>query len=185
MTPLREESELPKEALPVVKPKLSSVIVLSMALGASLALFLVYFYYGSQRIAALQAEVAIARDALKVKTKSVEDMRDQIEALSHQINALKEYSIARSAVNPAPKGEQPAGVAAAKSESSVAGKEKAAKPGLANKAKASSGANPMSSSSPSDAANTLDCDLVGKSAKEQEATMKRCVDLSNAGDGEQ
>jgi hypothetical protein len=31
----------------------------------------------------------------------------------------------------------------------------------------------------------LDCDLVGKSPKEQEATMKRCVDLSNTGGGEQ
>lgn len=178
MTPSREESELPKEAPPVVKPKLSSVITLSMVLGAILALFLVYFYYESQRISALQSEVAIARGALKEKTKSVEDMRGQIEALSRQIDALKEYSIARSAMRPARKAEPTAPVAGAeatKPESSSAGKGKAAAPetvksGLANAV---------------NAVNTLNCDLVGKSVKEQAATMKRCVDLSNAGGSEQ
>lgn len=194
MTPSREESELPKEVPPVVKSRLSSVIVLSMALGALLALFLVYFYYSSQQVAALQSEVAIAREALKEKTKSVEDVRRQIEALSRQLDALKEYSIARSAISPSPKGEQTApasGVEAATSESSLAGQEKAAKPALASKAKASkrgNGANEVtsaSSSNPSSATNTLDCNLVGKSAREQEATMKRCVELSNTGGGEQ
>ena len=60
MTPLREEAELPTEATPVVKPRLFSVIALSVALGAILALFLVYFYFGSQRMATLQNEVSLA-----------------------------------------------------------------------------------------------------------------------------
>lgn len=195
MTPLREEAELPTEATPVVKPRLFSVIALSMALGAILALFLVYFYFGSQRMAALQNEVSLAHNALKEKNKSIDDMRRQIEALSLQIDALKEYSIARSAASQESKTEPMppvAGVEAAKHESNTTGKGRASKsgtskPGPVNRTKASSGtssADPDSSTNSPNAA-ALDCDLVGKSPKEQEATMKRCVDLSNTGDGEQ
>lgn len=170
MTLSREETELPNEAPPVVKPRLSSVILLSMALGALLALFSVFAYSWSQRIAALQSEVAVARDALNQKSRAVEDMRDQIEALSRQVNVLKEYSVARSAADRTRKAEAvapAAGVEAARSEKPGAGSATTTKA--------------MKATGISKTLNEANCDLVGKSAVEQEATMKRCVELNSAG----
>lgn len=170
------------EPAPAAKPGITVVVILSILIGVLLTVMVVgaFFYY--QRSSELQSEVRSARDELKGKSVALDEMRAQIEALSRQIFALKEYSIARSssgkasgkeaAAPPASGGTEPGPPAAAETSKATASPAaEASKPDTAplppvRKVKA----KPAGQS----------CELAGKSAEEQAAILKRCVNLMDS-----
>ena len=158
------------------KPKLTLVVVLSMLLGILLTLMLVggIVYYQSSQT--LHAELAVAGQQLKEKSQALDEMKVQIEVLSKQMHLLKEYSIARSSPL-GDKNKKPEGaIAAPKAPESTP-------PGPAAEA-ARQPATTVSALPPKvrkpkpDAQN---CELVGKSAEEQAATLQRCVGAMDGG----
>lgn len=163
------------------KPRIAPLVLVSMLLGFLLCLAGVGAYVGYTKNRALNAELSAVRDEIKKKDALLSSMQAQVEALSQQIGALKENSIARSrsngnAVRSAPQGDlQQAAPPAASmrktaeeppekkrgneikpGEALVPAKEKLAKPG------------------------GQDCDLVGKSPEQQAETLKRCVSVMDS-----
>jgi len=170
----REEAEVGEE-LPAVKPKLTMVVILAMLLGILLTLMATggVLYY--QRSSALQAEVHAARDELKGKSQELAEMKAQIEVLSRQMHALKEYSIAHSTA---------IGDKNTKTEVAAPAGDSGQKPGILPEAKASAGAPPAAEApklkKPKAKAEGQDCELLGKSPEQQAATLQRCVSMMNA-----
>ena len=165
----REESEVTQEALPVAKPRLSIVVVLAMLLGVLLTVLVASAYFNYQRITALQDEVLVTQSALKGKSQAVEEMKTQIEALSRQMDHLKEYSVARSVTERANKSDKVAPAVAAEAPKPESGKAEkpTPAPSVPEKVKKPKPESP-------------NCELVGKSAQEQAETLKRCVDLMDS-----
>lgn len=170
MTTHNEESEVIEEA-PDHSPKLTIVVILSTLLGILLTVIVAgaFLYYQNNKI--LQAEVLVAKDALKEKSLALEDMKSQIEVLSGQVHMLREYSVARSNATRenVKKAESAAPVEldnAALAPKSPGARETGTplKPPIAPKAK-----------KPQTVAQN--CELVGKSPEEQAATLQRCVNL--------
>lgn len=160
----REEPEISAEEPLVIKPRISVVVILSILLGVLLALGSVGAYWHWQQSNALQAEMRVATAALKEKSVAVDEMKAQIEALSKQMYLLKEYSVARSSAAGESKAEAatPSNAAAdTKDAAVVEAPTPAPVPVKAKKPKP----------------ETQNCELVGKSAEEQAATLKRCVTL--------
>ena len=156
----REEPEISEVVPTAAKPKLSIVVILAMLLGILLTILSAGSYLHFQQISALQNEVRVVKEALKKKSIAEEEMRAQIEALSSQMHSLKEYSLAHSGTESEKKLESAApdivvlDPAPAPVPAAVAAKK--TKP------------------------ETQNCELVGKSAEEQAATLKRCVNLMDS-----
>lgn len=195
-----EAQEVSQDAPSAVKPRLSVVVVLAMLLGALLTVLLVVAYYNLQRNNAMQAEIRATRAALSEKSLALDEMKAQIEALSKQMNLLKDYSVARSSpqspnktetstsvpgANQLPKGE----LAPKPEQSSKAEPPPKAgqppKPEQLSKAAAHKESNggttpPVLEKGPPTSREPLNCDLAGKSAEEQVATLKRCVEVMDS-----
>ena len=170
MTSHNEASEIVEEA-PGLGPKLTIVVILSTLLGVLLTVIVAgaFLYYENSK--ALRAEVLLAKDALKEKRLALDDMKAQIEVLSRQVYALKEYSIARS---------NSAGEKVKKKEiDSPAVPDKAVfvpkSPGSRETGRAPEPPIPPKAKKPQAVAQN--CELVGKSPEEQAATLQRCVNL--------
>jgi dsDNA-specific endonuclease/ATPase MutS2 len=168
----REEPEVSQGAPSAVRPRLSIVVVLAMLLGVLLTVLLASAYYNFQRTSALQDEVRIANAALKEKSQAVEEMKTQIEALSKQMNLLKEYSVAHSAVASAKRAENAAPATIVELPKTEIEKTKKEAP-----------AAPLPEKMKKPKPESQNCELVGKSVEDQAATLKRCVDLMDSTEG--
>lgn len=174
MTNDSEEPEV-SEAPPVAKPRISVVIMLSMLLGVMLTVGVAGMLLHLRKSNALEKEMIAAREDLKEKSIALEEMKAQIEALSKQMNVLKEYSIARSS-SPGEKNKKaespvPAADAKAITPPAADAKEGAVVPDV-----------PVVPALPKVPKKNVkpegqSCELVGKSPEEQTATLKRCVGM--------
>jgi len=211
-----EKSEVQEEASPA-KRKFPLVMVLSVLLGISLVVVVIGGVLFFQRGKALQAEVVAVKKEMQEKNIGYAELQKQVEALSQQMNVLKEYSIARSgvtktkelqpetaadSVHAALKPVSESGVVAAPSVPASAAV--AAVPAKANTAvpavvpakpniavPSASKSNPVATTAPEvvtpvapkggrQKPEGLSCELVGKSAEEQAATLKRCVGVMDS-----
>ncbi len=173
MTDDSEEPEV-SEAPLETKPRFSVVIILSILIGVLLTVGVAGAYIHLQKSHALEEEVLAAREDLKEKSVALEEMKTQIEALSRQMNALKEFSIARSgSANEKTKKNEvptPAVEAAATVPSpDVQGADVVPAVPVPPKIKKTR-PKPDGQS----------CELVGKSPEEQAATLQRCVGVMDA-----
>ena len=171
MTDDSEELEI-AENVPAAEPRLTIVVVLSVLLGILMTLGAVGTYFHVQESRKLQAEVRVARNELIQKSLSLDEMKSQIEALSMQMNMLKDYSVARSGN---------AGEKAKTKESAVPPVVDVTAsniPALAGiKGKAALPVVPDPRVAKKNKPEAQNCELVGKSPDEQAATLKRCVSL--------
>lgn len=161
MTRENKDEEIVEPA-PESKPKLALIIIsilsgvlLTGAIGAT-----VYYFQTGK---ALQAELAVAKKEAKRKTLMIDELQEQIAGLSKQIHALKEFSIAKADADAAE------AIAASGKQPPPADGSAAAAPAAA----AATAAPPPAVKKPKPAG--LDCQLVGKSAEEQIATLQRCT----------
>ena len=171
-----EETEVVEEAV-AEKPKISIVILLSVLLGILLTLVAIGSVLFYQRSKDLQAEVLAVKMELKEKALVQGELQGQIEALSRQMAALKEYSIARSSsprvkeVKPDPSVDtvQPVVKSPAETgQATVTGSVSEPVPILPT---------PVPPKVKRPKPEGQSCELVGKSAEQQAATLKRCVGL--------
>jgi hypothetical protein len=162
------KEEEPVEAPPEIKPKLTLVVLLSALIGIFLTLLTVGAIYHFQSGKAVENELAVSKEEVRRKTLMLTEAQEQVTALSKQVHALREFSIARAsgaAEEAIVAGKQPtqaatpAATPAPASPDSEALKKEAAPPPVVKKAKPAG----------------LDCQLVGKSAEEQMATLQRCT----------
>ena len=164
MTNDRAEPEAVEE-VPVVKSRLSLVVILSIVLGVLLTAGAVGAFIHFRSSNELQAQVLAARNELKQKNLALDEMKAQIVALSGQVYVLKEYSIARSSRA----GRKDAKVENGVTANAVKSVECNEKSGTAEVP-----VPPRTKKPKSDKPN---CELVGKSPEEQAATLKRCVTM--------
>lgn len=152
------------EAAPQPKPKLALVVILSILTGVLLTWAIGATVYHFQSGKALQAELAVAKEEAKRQTLMVDELQEQIAGLSKQIHALRDFSVAKAS-----------GVAA----DSIAAAEKRQPPAEASPSAAPAAATTKEAAPPPVAKKPkpagLDCQLVGKSAEEQMATLQRCT----------
>jgi hypothetical protein len=158
------KEEEPVEAPPEIKPKLTLVVLLSALIGIFLTLLTVGAIYHFQSGKAVENELAVSKEEVRRKTLMLTEAQEQVTALSKQVHALREFSIARASgaaeeAIVAGKQPTPAATPAPASPDSEALKKEAAPPPVVKKAKPAG----------------LDCQLVGKSAEEQMATLQRCT----------
>lgn len=173
-----EDNEKPEtpDSVPDAKPRFTPLVIVSMLFGFLLCLGSVGAYFGYQKNRGLAVEITKAREEIKKKEVALEDMKAQVEALSRQMSALKEFSVARSrgdaAGKAAPDASFPAAAPAVPppENAKAAGKENA---GSALRSDATLVPAKEKRAKP-DAQN---CELVGKSPEEQAATLKRCVSV--------
>ncbi len=169
MTNASDEKDVPEEA-PATKPRLSIVVVLSAVLGVMLALGVVGAVLHIQSSRTLRAEVVAVKKELVQKSLALDGMKEQIDALSQQMRALREYSVARSGAS-AGNGKP--------REDAVPSAEAVVKEPVAPVAarKTESPAVPAKPAVKKQKPPPQNCELVGKSPDEQAATLKRCVSL--------
>lgn len=162
-----EEPEVVEEA-PKEKSKLSLVVILSVLLGILLTLGGGGAVLHLRESKALQAEMLSIQAELKKKNVALEDMQEQIGALSSQLSILKDSAAARSgsASERAKQKETAAQVADGSESKPSSSKEKAGSPEVPVPPKVVKPKPPAQN-----------CELVGKSPEEQAATLKRCVGL--------
>jgi hypothetical protein len=142
-----------------------------MLLGVLLTVGIAGVFLHVEKNKALQAEVVSLRDEIKEKSLALDETSAQIEALSRQINALKECSVARSS----PVGGKDKKEGSAPSAEAAANEPKA--PETAEKAGSPEAPPPPKVKKPKPKPSSQNCELVGKSPEEQTATLKRCVGL--------
>lgn len=191
MTTPREETEAPEVAPVSTKPRLSIVVILAILLGSVLTLLVGGTFLYFQQRSALQDEARVAKDALKEKSQALGEMKAQIEALSRQMYSLKEYALARSGAEGEKKKENalPEVLVPAVGSATVAkaaGNKETAKLPVAPVAAPAPASKPASAPEPAPAVvkkatpEVQNCGLVGKSAEEQAATLRRCVMLMDS-----
>jgi cell division protein FtsL len=183
-----EEAEVVEET-PVVKPRFTPVIVLSVLLGILMTVVAVGSLLSYQRGRAVNAEMQALKNELKERNRVHDDLQAQIEALSRQMAVLKEYSVARSSA--AVRARE------AKAEADAAAVQSGTPPVAVVAPPASdtpvAGGKPQASVPPAavppppetpkvkrSKPEGQSCELVGKSAEEQAAILKRCVGLMDA-----
>jgi hypothetical protein len=159
-------------APPEVKPKLTLVVILSVLTGVLLTLVTGVTIYHFQSAKALGAELATAKGEIKRKAAMLTESQEQVAALSKQVHALRGFSVAKASdvaedVVVADKLKSPAAPTAPIAPAASA---PAASAPVATKKEPA--AVPVEK--PSKPKN-LDCQLVGKSAEEQMATLQRCA----------
>ena len=158
----REEIEVAPLVVPASKLKLTMVIVLAMLLGILSAVIAGGVWLHYQQRAAWDDEVLTLKDALKKKSIALDEMQAQNATLAKQLWMLKGYSIASST---------------AASEKAVNAESVATAPAaIEPKPTAKGGAKaPVSPKAKTANAPPQDCELVGKTAEQQAATLQRCV----------
>lgn len=166
------------ESASEASPRFTPLVIVSMLLGFLLGLGCIFAYVGYERNRGLSAQIAAAREEIKRKNTAIEDMRGQVEALSRQIEALKEYSIARSKANgvgaaareakPSSPVDSPASTSLPAAKSSDVVRESPVRP-------AGRTGKPAAAKETKQKDDVQSCDLVGKPPEEQAATLKRCV----------
>ena len=175
VTPENEAPEVAEEEQRA-KPKLTLVVVLSMLLGILLTLMLgggIAYY---QRSNALHAELLAASQQLQEKSQALDEMKAQIEILSKQMHLLKEYSIARSSPLGDKNKKSEAATAAAKTSDSLSPAPVADAAGTP-----AATLSPLPTKVRKPKPDAQNCELVGKSAEEQAATLRRCVGAMDGG----
>ena len=170
-----DESEALEE--PVAEKKKIPILVLflSVLLGVLLTASGVGGFFLFQKAQGLRQEILAARSELVRKSQDIEDLRDQIESLSGQMQLLRDYSIARS-TSPETKGNEPAKTQSAPAPPVPPVPEATNKKDVAAK---TAEAPREKKSKPS----SLSCDLTGKSPEEQAAILQRCVGAMETGKG--
>ena len=164
MTREKKKDEVVEAALEP-KPKLALDVILSILIGVLLTLAIGVTVYHFQSRKALQTELAAAKEEAKRQTLMVTELQEQIAGLSKQIHALRDFSVAKAsgvaaeAIAATGKQQPPAEVSPAAAPAAATAAKEAAAPPVAKKAKPAG----------------LDCQLVGKSAEEQMATLQRCT----------
>lgn len=153
------------EAAPQPKPKLALVVILSILTGVLLTWAVGATVYHFQSGKALQAELAVAKEEAKRKTLMIDELQEQIAGLSKQIHALRDFSVAKAsgvageAIAAAGKQQPPAEASPSTTPAGTTATKETPSPPVAKKPKPAG----------------LDCQLVGKSAEEQMATLQRCT----------
>ncbi len=159
------------------KPKFPIVIILAVVIGVLLTFVIASSIVFVQQRSALKAEVVEAKKKLKKKELALADMRKQLEELSLQMLTLKEYAIASS--DSAQKGKASASnlvadkiPATSEMDASKTGSHQSVvavplRKDVAPKKQKAATAEPAS----------VSCELIGKSPKEQEEILRRCVGL--------
>ena len=149
-----------------VKPKLTLIVALSALVGVLLTLLTGGAIYHFQSGKALEAELSTTKEELRRKALMLTELQEQVTGLSKQVHALRDFSIARASSVAAeviaasalpPKTEAPAPAAPAP-DPVLTKKEPVAAPVVKKEKPAG-----------------LDCQIVGKSAEEQMATLQRCT----------
>ncbi len=168
-----EESEVSEE-VPAAKPRISIVIILAMLLGVLLTVGVAGAFVLLQQSRALGKEVLTAKADLKEKSIALEEMKTQIEALSRQMNALKEFSIARSG-NAKDKSRLTENNAPSVDAAVMASPSSDAKEVAVVVVPEVSAPPKVKKDKPKPDGQS--CELVGKSPEEQAATLKRCVSV--------
>jgi hypothetical protein len=149
-----------------VKPKLTLLVALSALAGVLLTLLTGGAIYHFQSGKALEAELSTTKEELRRKILMLTELQEQVTGLSKQVHALRDFSIARASSVAAeviaasalpPKTEAPAPAAPAP-DPVLTKKEPVAAPVVKKEKPAG-----------------LDCQIVGKSAEEQMATLQRCT----------
>jgi cell division protein FtsL len=197
-----EETEVVEDT-PVVKPRFTPVIVLSVLLGMLMTVVAVGSLLSYQRGRAVNAEMQALKNELKERNRVHDDLQTQIEALSRQMAVLKEYSVARSSAAVRARETKPEAEAKADADAAVVqslppvavgappANDKPVvsdKPAASDKLQAGAPSVPAPAVSPPPEQPKVkrskpegqSCELVGKSAEEQAAILKRCVGLMDA-----
>lgn len=158
------------------QPKISLVIVLSLLLGILLTIMAIGGFVLYQRAKTIETELRTARSDLNKKNTELVEMGGQIEALSLQMQMLKDYSIARSGAgggkNKSSGTPSSPDVSSASAQASALPEGKRAEPTttLPGEAGEKPAKKPVKPKSPA-----LNCELVGKTPEEQAMTLQRCV----------
>ena len=179
------ESEVVDESTVAKKPRLSLVVILAMLLGALLMVGLGATLLHLQSSKAARGEVLALKKELKEKGAAYESLIMQMEALSGQVELLKENAVARSSgageSHAEAGGAAPAETIAETSTKPTSVAEKTAPPEPSppktvplEPVLPETAPTPRTKKPKSDKPN---CALVGKSKEEQEETLKRCISL--------
>jgi hypothetical protein len=157
--------------------RLTMVVILAMLVGILLTLIAAGAVLHYRQGVALDEQVSALRGELRKKDIALEEMQAQNATLAKHVKVLKGYSIASSiassetAIN--------AGSAAAVAnggEGSGSGPDAAAKKNVPPQTAVAPQARKTTAGG-TGSAGTQDCNLVGKSADQQVATLQRCVSL--------
>ena len=174
------ESEVVDESTVAKKPRLSLVVILAMLLGALLMVGLGATLLHLQSSKAARGEVLALKKELKEKGAAYESLIMQMEALSGQVELLKENAVARSSGA----GESHAEAGGAAPAETFA--ETGTKPAIVGEKTAPPKTVPLETVLPEPVptprtkkpkSDKPNCALVGKSKEEQEETLKRCISL--------
>lgn len=175
-----EKDSAVSEEKTLVEKEFMIVVFLSVLLGVLLTVIAVggLLYY--QKSKALHQEMLVAKNELKEKNLALDEMKAQIEALSRQLYALREYSIARSGSASARNAKAAVAVPPLEISKDILALPEGKSPeGIPTPAvapppevpKAPKVVIPPKQTRP----QGQSCDLVGKSGEEQAAILKRCV----------
>ncbi len=161
------------------------IIALSVLLGILLVTVVVGGVSYARKAKTLQTEVVALKKDLQGKERLHEEQQAQIEALSRQMSALKEYSVARSDAErskedvsvgaPSPAPASAAAVPQANPVVKAPEVPKVTKPEPVVPA-----SSPVQAKVKRPVPEGQSCDLVGKSPEEQSAILKRCVGVMDS-----
>ncbi len=140
-----------------------------------------------QQTKAAKADVVVLRNELKKRTAAVDELKAQIETLTVQVEKMKEDTERRAAEESARAAEAKAAEALAvppevatppvkAGAAPKTAKERKPAPSVEKAAASAPASSPVAKGRKS-ASEAQNCELVGKSAEEQAATLKRCVSL--------
>ena len=156
------------------KSKFPLALVLSIVGGVLLIFSLVGGFIYLQTGKAAKTELLVLKNELKKKNTQIDGLKEQFDGLAQQVLVLKEKleTLELAAVPPAESAAVT--VPAGDKEKSV---DKEAPAGKASSPAAPATATPALAAEKKAKADAQSCELVGKSAEEQAATLKRCVSL--------
>ena len=168
------------DAEDVAKPSdaqssLAFPLVLAVLLGIFLTIGAAGGYLYFRQINAHDLTVHALEQTVKDKTATITELQGQIEALSRQIHTLRDYAVARST---AAEGKE---ASAGERVSSAAVPVDLPSPPVEKEKAAVTSAAPLRPKAAR--AKAQNCDLVGKSSKEQVETLRRCVSLIDPPEG--
>ncbi len=158
------KDEAPIEPPPSEKLRLPLVVILSISVGILVTLMSFGAIYHYQTIGALKAELVASKEAGRQKADQLAGLHEQIDGLSRQIRALRDFSVARAGA-----------VAAEIAETGTLPKRPAPPPAVTaalppGKTKPATAAADSTAVSPSG-----DCRMSGGTAAEKVAALQRCV----------
>lgn len=160
--------------------KTTVVFVLSAVLGVLLLAdaFGAFAYF--RQTSALRRELAMAKEALKQKSTALSEANAKNDGLAQQMRALREHAVAHSTGNAAKEKEEqktavPKQVVGTQPSSESSKKTVVVDQGATQKVDMRSVPALPPAKAGKAPVTIEDCELVGKLAAEQAATLKRCV----------